>query len=297
LRLGTYSIVARDPASGELGVAVQSHWFSVGSVVTWAEPGVGAVATQAMAQITYGPLALNLMREGADAASALAELLAADAHSELRQVAIVDARGGVATHTGADCIAHAGHIAGEQVSCQANIMVSESVWPAMLEAYRGASGPLAQRLLAALDAGEAAGGDARGRQSAALLVVPAAGEPWERVVTLRVDDHPEPLPELRRLLALRDAYRMAEQAELLAAAGDHDAAAELHRRAAELAPDSHELRFWGALAAAQAGDMESAVMQARAAISMRPAWLRLLSCLPPSVAPAAPALLRALDQG
>jgi uncharacterized Ntn-hydrolase superfamily protein len=296
LRLGTYSIVARDPGSGELGVAVQSHWFSVGSVVTWAEGGVGAVATQAMAQITYGPGALSLLREGADAPGALAELLAADRHSDIRQVAIVDAHGGVATHTGVDCIEHAGHITGEQVSCQANIMVSESVWPAMLEAYHGATGPLAQRLLTALDAGEAAGGDARGRQSAALLVVPAVGEPWERVATLRVDDHPEPLRELRRLLALRDAYRMAEQAELLAAEGDHDAAAELHRRAAELAPGSHELLFWGALAAAQAGDMASAVLQAREAISMRPAWLTLLSRLPQSVAPAAPALLRALDQ-
>jgi uncharacterized Ntn-hydrolase superfamily protein len=174
-------------------------------------------------------------------------------------------------------------------------MVSDSVWPAMLDAYHGAAGPLAQRLLAALDAGEAAGGDARGRQSAALLVVPAAGEPWERRVTLRVDDHPEPLPELRRLLVLRDAYGMAEQAEQLAAAGDHDAAARLHRRAAELAPDSHELRFWGALAAAQAGDLETAVAEAQAAISMRPAWLTLLSHLPESVAPAAPALLRALE--
>jgi uncharacterized Ntn-hydrolase superfamily protein len=295
MRLGTYSIVARDAESGELGVAVQSHWFSVGSIVTWAEPGVGAIATQATAQVSYGPDALALMREGADAPTALGELLAADPHSQLRQVAVVDARGGVASHTGADCIAHAGHVAADQASCQANIMVSDSVWPAMLDAYHAATGPLAQRLLAALDAGEAAGGDARGRQSAALLVVPAAGEPWQRLVTLRVEDHPEPLGELRRLLVLRDAYRMAEDAEQLAAAGDHDNAARLHRRAADLAPDSHELRFWGALAAAQAGDLETAVAEARVAISMRPAWLTLLSRLPESVAPAAPALLHALE--
>jgi len=295
IRLGTYSIVARDPSSGELGVAVQSHWFSVGSVVTWAQPGIGAVATQATVKISYGPEALDLLRGGADASTALSRLLAADPGAELRQVAVLDGAGRVAAHTGSECIAHAGHVTGEQVSCQGNIMVCEAVWPAMLDAYVNAAGPLADRLLSALDAGEAAGGDARGRQSAALLVVPAGGEPWERLVELRVEDHPEPLRELRRLLVLRDAYRVAEEAQVLAAAGDFARAADRHREAAALAPDSHELLFWGALAAAQAGDLETAVGQARAAIAMRPAWRELLMVLPPSIAPAAPALLRALE--
>ncbi len=172
----TYSIVARDPATGELGVAVQSHWFAVGPIVPWALPGVGAVATQANAEIAYGPRALELMRTGLDAQSALSRLLAEDAGSAGRQVAVVDARGNVATHTGETCIPFAGHVAGDAVSCQANIMVSERIWPAMLDAYRSAEGPLTQRLLAALDAAEAQGGDARGRQSAAILVVPGEGD-------------------------------------------------------------------------------------------------------------------------
>jgi uncharacterized Ntn-hydrolase superfamily protein len=295
LRLGTYSIVARDPESGELGVAVQSHWLSVGSVVTWAQAGIGAVATQATANVSYGPRGLELMRAGADAPTALTALLASDSAAQLRQVCLVDATGSVATHTGAECIPCAGHVTGEQVSCQANIMVSDSVWTAMLEAYQTAAAPLAHKLLAALDAAEAVGGDARGRQSAALLVVPASGEAWRRVVELRVEDDGEPLRELRRLLALRDAYDVAERAEELSAAGDLAGAAELHRRAAEMAPQSHELLMWGALAAANAGDLEAALAPARKAIKIRPAWRELLSRMPPSVAPAAAALLRALE--
>jgi uncharacterized Ntn-hydrolase superfamily protein len=290
IRQGTYSILARDPATGELGVAVQSHWFSVGSVVTWAQTGVGAVATQAMAEISYGPRALEALRAGADAPTAMAELLRSDVAPAFRQLSVIDATGRVATHTGADCIPFAGHVTGEQVSCQANIMVGDFVWPAMLEAYEAAIGPLAHRLLAALEAGERAGGDARGRQSAALLVVPASGEAWRRVVELRVEDHPEPLSELRRLLVLREAYTLAERAETLSAAGDLAGASELHRRAAEMAPDSHELLFWGALAAEQAGDHEEAVAGMQAAISMRPAWRDVLSRMPLSAAPSAASL-------
>jgi uncharacterized Ntn-hydrolase superfamily protein len=290
----TYSIVARDVETGELGVAVQSHWFSVGSVVPWAAPGVGAIATQANAEISYGPRALDLMRVGVDARTALARLKGADPGSNLRQVAVIDTAGDTAVHTGVHCIAHAGDIAGEQVSCQANIMVSESVWPAMLDAYSGERGPLARRLLAALDAGEAQGGDARGRQSAALLVVPATGEPWQQVVSLRVEDHPAPLRELRRLLGVHDAYAQAQVAEALAAAGDHASAAAMFRAAAELAPDNDELRFWGALAAAQAGDLETALVDMRAVIAVRSSWREVLANVPAAVAPAAPAVLEAL---
>ena len=209
----TYSIVARDPSTGELGVAVQSHWFAVGPIVPWAQPGVGAVATQANAEVAYGPRALELLKQGLDARSALARLLDEDPGSTGRQVAVVDAHGNVASHTGENCIPFAGHIAADGVSCQANIMVSERIWPAMLDAYRTASGPLSDRLLAALDAAEAEGGDARGRQSAAIRVVPAQGNPWDTVVSLHVEDHPDPLVELRRLVRLHNAYALANQAD------------------------------------------------------------------------------------
>src|SRR5205085_10073258 len=174
----------------------QSHWFSVGPIVPWAAPGVGAVATQANAEISYGPRSLELLAQGHGAPDVLDWLLAEDPSAESRQVAVMDAGGTVAVHTGADCIPQAGHVIGEGVSCQANIMVSEKVWPDMLEAFQAATGPLAMRLLEALDAGEAAGGDQRGRQSAALLVVGAEGASWQAEVALRVGGRPEPLAEL-----------------------------------------------------------------------------------------------------
>jgi uncharacterized Ntn-hydrolase superfamily protein len=287
----TYSIVARDPHNGELGVAVQSHWFSVGSVVTWAEPGVGAVATQANAEIAYGPRALALLREGLDAPGALARLTAEDPGAASRQVAVVDAAGRVAAHTGAACIPFAGHVTGEGVSCQANIMASGRVWPAMLEAFSGAQGSLTQRLLAALDAAELHGGDLRGRQSAAIVVVPGAGERWETVVSLRVEDDPDPLPELRRLVALREAYAAAAQVDELINDGRHDEAVGLSRRASELAPDNDELRFWAALGAAQAGDLDAAVAEVRSVIARHRGWRELLERLTPEIAPSAAAVL------
>ena len=293
---GTYSIVARDPATGEIGVAVQSHWFSVGPIVPWAQAGVGAVATQANVDMSYGPRGLELLREGLDAGQALAQLVAEDAGAAGRQVAIVDRQGGVAVHTGSICIPYAGDAAGESVSCQANMMASGDVWPRMLEAYRATPGALADRLLAALDAGEDAGGDVRGRQSAALLVVPDEGEPWEFLVSLRVEDHPDPLGELRRLLILNDAYVLAGQADELVNEARHDEAAELYQRASALAPENHELRFWAGLGAAQAGDLDAGLTHIRAAIEMHPNWRELLGRLPPEVAPAAPALLARLAE-
>src|SRR3954468_18445124 len=193
LRTGTYSIVARDPESGEMGVAVQSHWFSVGAVVSWARAGVGAVATQSLAEPAYGPRALALLDEGVGATEALRRLTAEDPCADVRQVAIVDAAGEVAVHTGGRCVAFAGDRTGAQFSVQANMMAAAEVWAAMARAYEASEAPLARRLLAALNAAEGAGGDARGRQSAALLVVPADGDPWRRGAAVRVDDHPEPL--------------------------------------------------------------------------------------------------------
>jgi uncharacterized Ntn-hydrolase superfamily protein len=291
----TYSIVARDPATGELGVAVQSHWFNVGPIVPWARPGVGAVATQANAEVAYGPRALDLLAQGVSAPEALARLLAEDPLAESRQVAIVDARGAVAAHTGAACMAFAGDVQGEGVSCQANIMATEEVWPAMLSAYTAGQGSLTSRLLTALNVGESAGGDLRGRQSAAILVVPAAGEQWETEISLRVEDHPEPLTELARLARLSEAYRFAGEGDERLAEGRHNEASALFARACELAPESDELRFWAGLGAAQQGDMDTALAHVRAAIAVHGAWLELLRRLPPEMAPSAPAVLAALD--
>ena len=203
----TYSIVARDPETGELGVAVQSRAFNTGAVVPWGEPGVGVVATQSYSELSYGPLGLELLRSGKSPEDALAELVAADDDSAYRQVAILDAEGRVAVHVGEACIPAAGFSAGEGFSAQANMVDSERVWESMAEAFERSEGPLSDRLLAALDAAEAAGGDWRGRQAGGILVVASEGKPWDREVDLRVDDHADPLGELRRLLRLRHAYR------------------------------------------------------------------------------------------
>jgi uncharacterized Ntn-hydrolase superfamily protein len=287
VRRGTYSIVARDPVSGELGVAVQSHWFSVGSIVPWAAPGIGAVATQSVAEPAYGPRLLDRIAAGQPVGDALAELLAADEQAGFRQVAAIDARGAVAAHTGNGCIAHAGHAEGESFCVQANLMASPKVWPAMARAFAAATGRLSRRLLASLEAGEAAGGDVRGRQSAALLVVPAAGERWREVTDLRVEDHPEPLDELARLLDLSEAYALAAEGDELAGAGRHEQAAERYRRAAALAPESDELLFWAGLALAQLGDLEGARERLRRAMDIHPGWAELLARLDPEIAPGA----------
>jgi uncharacterized Ntn-hydrolase superfamily protein len=294
IRRGTYSIVARDPRTGELGVAVQSHWFSVGSIVAWAQPGTGAVATQSIAEPAYGPRLLERLERGEAPADALAAELAADPQAQFRQVAVIGAAGAPATHTGPGAIAYAGHAAGELFSAQANMMASESVWPAMAQAFEDAQGPLARRLLAALHAAEAAGGDARGRQSACLVVVPAEGERWERTVDLRVEDHAEPLHELERLLTLHDAYGLATEGDDLVGQGRHAEAGERYEAAAALAPENHELLFWAGLAAAQAGDLEAGVRKVRRAIEMQPGWRELLDRLSPEIAPSARAVSEAL---
>jgi uncharacterized Ntn-hydrolase superfamily protein len=294
MRRGTYSIVARDEASGEIGVAVQSHWFSVGPIVPWARAGVGAVATQSIAEPAYGPLLLERLAADEGPASALEALLAGDEQAAFRQVAVVDARGEHATHTGERCIAFAGDAAGTGFSVQANMMASPDVWPAMARAFEGAGGPLARRLIATLEAAEAAGGDVRGRQSAALLVVPASGMDWETVRDLRVEDHADPLGELARLLDLADAYELATEGDDLTGAGDHDAAGERYERASALAPGNAELLFWSGLAAAQAGSIDMAVERVGAAIAIRPQWRELLDRLEPDVAPSAAAVRAAL---
>lgn len=290
----TYSIVARDPATGQLGVAVQSHWFSVGSIVSWAEPGVGAVATQSFVEPAYGPRLLALLGSGLGAPEALAALVGADEGREVRQVAVVDAKGRVAAHTGGRCIAAAGHRVGEGYSVQANMMGSETVVPAMAAAYEAAEGGLAERLLAALEAAEAEGGDIRGRQSAALLVVaPAAsGRPWaDRLVDLRIEDHPDPVAELARLLALHRAYDRMNAGDAALEKGDLEGALEQYRTAASLAPDNLEVVYWHALTLATNGREEEAAPLFRRVFAADPAWVELTRRL------VAPGLVPDTDEG
>ncbi len=279
----TYSIVARDPKTGDFGVAVQSHWFSVGPTVPWAEAGVGAVATQSFVRVDYGPKGLALMRGGKSAEQALQELLAADPQKDVRQVAMVDAQGRVVSWTGPRCIAAAGHQQGAGYSVQANLMDKPTVWPAMARAYEGAQGDLAERLLAALEAAEAEGGDIRGRQSAALLVVRAqsTGEPWrDRLVDLRVDDHPQPLAELRRLLTLNRAYDEMNLGDEAFAAGKVEEALAHYTRGTQLAPDIAELPFWQAVTLFAAGREEQALPIFREVFAREERWARLVPRLP-----------------
>lgn len=231
----TYSVVARDPETGELGVAVQTGTFGVGRVVPWAEAGVGAVATQSYTDPSYGPFGLELMKGGRSAAEALAGLVASDGDERIRQVGMVDAQGRAAAHTGSGCVRECGHIVGDGFAVQANMMGRDTVWGAMAAAYEDATGTLARRLLAALEAAEAEGGDFRGSQSAALLVVQAepTGFDWKgRVSDLRVDDHPDPVGELRRLLDMEEDYR-AERSDRLRDKDKHWAAARKAARAGD----------------------------------------------------------------
>lgn len=275
----TYSIVARDPNTGELGVAVQSHYFQVGPVVPWAIAGVGAVATQSLVNVGFGPMGLELMRGGCTAEQALKSLLAGDTHPEVRQVALVDVQGGVAAHTGERCIPAAGHITGDGFSAQANLMEKSTVWGAMAKAFTTAKGPLPERLLAALDAAEAEGGDIRGRQSAAMLVVTGtpAGRSWEdRIVDLRVEDSPEPLVELRRLLRIRRAYQLDDVAERLELDGDLEGSLVKREESVALAPDMEELAFWAGLQMAMTGQLDRGMPLIAQAVAKEPRWTETL---------------------
>ncbi|HCO95764.1 MAG TPA: Zn-dependent protease [Phycisphaerales bacterium] len=248
--VSTYSIVARDPATGEMGVAVQSHWFSVGSVVPWAEAGVGAVATQSFVDPAYGPLGLELMRAGKSAPAALNALVSTDEDKAVRQVAMIDAKGRAAAHTGSRAIFAAGHHVEKQYSVQANLMDKPTVWPAMAKAFESAEGDLAERMLCALEAAQAEGGDIRGRQSAAIVVVRAVstGKPWEdRLFDLRVEDHPNPVNELRRLVRLQRAYQKLNEGDMWLTKKDFAKAIESYKQATTIVPDkatNGEAAFW-----------------------------------------------------
>jgi uncharacterized Ntn-hydrolase superfamily protein len=265
-------------------VAVQSHFFSVGSVVSWAEPGVGAVATQSIPDVSFGPRGLEMMRDGESAPAALQRLIAEDPGEPVRQVALVDRGGRVAVHTGMRCIRHAGHALGEQVSAQANMMERDTVPDAMIRAYTDARGrSLDERLLAALEAAEAEGGDIRGRQSAAIVVVAAraTGSPGQdRPVDLRVEDHADPIGELGRLIALRRAYDRASRGDDLASEGDLAGALVEYEAAHRAEPDNLELAFWYGLALAGNGREDEAIRIMRAPFQAHPGWVELLKRLP-----------------
>jgi uncharacterized Ntn-hydrolase superfamily protein len=293
----TFSIVARDPATGQLGVAVQSHWFSVGSIVSWAEAGVGAIATQSFVDPAYGPRGLDLMRRGTAAPAALEQLVAADKQPDGRQVAMIDANGRVSAYTGKAAIAAAGHQIGPNFAVQANMMANDRVWPAMAKAFGSTTGDLADRLLAALEAAQAAGGDLRGRQSAAILVVHAknTGRPWagaDRAFDLRVDDHPDPIGELRRLVRLQRAYGHANRGDELMTEQKVDEALKEYAAASQIAPEIQELPFWHAVTLASIGREAEAAPIFRAVFAKEPQWLELLGRLPAAgLFPNDPALL------
>jgi uncharacterized Ntn-hydrolase superfamily protein len=281
----TYSIVARDTLAGEMGVAVQSHWFSVGPVVPWAMAGVGVVATQSLVDISYGPLGLELMKAGKSAGRTLNALLSADPHPELRQVAMIDAGGGIAVHTGEKCIPEAGHIKGEDYSVQANLMLNDEVWPAMAEAFEEEEGDLAERMLAALEAAQSVGGDIRGQQSAAILIVrqEPTGRIWEdRVMDLRVEDHQSPVEELKRLVNLHRAYEHENAGDERLAEGDLEGALREYTAAAALAPDNLELLFWQAVSLINVGRESEALPLFKKVFEADHNWAVLVPRLPAS---------------
>ena len=258
----TFSIVARDAATGEIGVAVQSHAFSVGSGVSWAEAGVGAVATQSFIDPSYGPLGLDLMRAGRSAPEVLKGLIAADDGRDVRQVAMIDASGHVSAYTGAKCIPSAGNHVGDNYSVQANLMDNDNVWPAMAKAFESAKGDLAERMLQALEAAQAAGGDIRGMQSAAILVVKGAssGRPWnDKIFDLRVEDSPRPLVELRRLVTFQRANNFANDGDRYLERKDYAAGQRAYAAAEALLPDFAEMAFWHGVALANTGRVDDSL--------------------------------------
>lgn len=280
----TYSIVARDTTTGEMGVAVQSHWFSVGSIVSWGEAGVGVVATQSFVNPAYGPNGLQLMKTGLSAEQTLTALLANDEGREVRQIAMLDANGNVATHTGNNCIPAAGHIKGFQFSVQANLMENDQVWPAMAKAFEITEGPLAERMVAAMVAAEAEGGDIRGKQSAAILIVSgeATGNSWEdRLIDLRIEDHPTPIVELQRLLKVHRAYEQMNEGDLQVELGNTDAALAAYSAAESMFPENEEMKYWHAVSLVNIGKVDDALPLFQAIFAKNENWRTLTPRLVP----------------
>ena len=260
--VSTYSIVAYDERTGQFGVAVQSHWFSVGALVPWARAGVGAVATQSFVKVEYGPDGIALMESGKSAKEALNQLISKDSGQAVRQVAMIDNKGSVAAHTGENCIYAAGHKIGKNYSVQANLMEKETVWDAMAKAFENAQGDLATRMMASLEAAENEGGDIRGKQSAAMLIVTGqpTGLPWEDIVMdIRVDDSRHPLKELKRLIRIHTAYQHANRGDHYLEINEVEKALKEYDLASELYPENPELPYWSAVTLVGLGKLDKAL--------------------------------------
>ena len=280
----TFSIVARDSATGEMAVGVQSHWFSVGTEVPWAEAGVGAVATQSFVNKSYGLQALDLLKKGFTAREALDSLIKKDEGRDVRQVAIIDAKGNVAAHTGTKCIQYAKHITGANFSVQSNMMLGPSVCESMAKAFRQSAGkPLAERILAALEAAQAAGGDIRGMQAAAIIVVPGhTTEPWNNhSIDLRVDDNPHPITELKRLYTVHLAYQHMNNGDLATEKNNMELAMKEYGAAMKLFPSNLEMQYWTAIALANTHQLAKALPMFKKIFAADPNWKELTRRLTP----------------
>ena len=279
----TFSIVARDAVTGEMGVAVQSHWFSVGSIVSWGESGVGVVATQSFVNPSFGLRGLELLKAGKSPQEAVDELIASDEGRDVRQLAILNTKGRSASYTGKNCIPDAGNIAKENYSVQANMMLNNTVWPAMSEAFENSTGPLAERLITALEAGQNAGGDIRGKQSACLLIVKGevTDKPWEdKMFDLRVDDSPEPIAELKRLLRVYRAYEHMNNGDVAVEKNNMELAMKEYSAAEEMFPDNLEMKFWHAVTLANIGKLDESIPMFEEVFSKDENWKLLFSRLP-----------------
>ena len=258
----TYSIVARDSVTGEMGVAVQSHWFSVGTLVSWGEAGVGVIATQSFINASFGPRGLALLKNGLSPQQVVDFLIASDEGRDVRQLAVLDAKGRAASYTGKNCIPAAGNIAGKNFSVQANLMVNNKVWPTMEKAFKQTKAPLAERMVAALEAAQKEGGDIRGKQSAALLVVrgKSTGKVWEdRLIDLRVDDSPNPVKEIKRLLKVHRAYDHMNNGDLAVEKGNMSLAMQEYSAAEKMFPENEEMKYWHAVTLANNGKVKEAI--------------------------------------
>jgi len=279
----TYSIVARDPVTDEMGVAVQSHWFSVGSIVGWGEAGVGVVATQSFVNPSFGIRGLDLLKAGKSPQEAVDELIASDEGRDVRQLAILDSKGGTAAYTGKNCIPDAGDLNKENYSVQANLMLNDKVWPAMSKAFEESKGPLPERMIAALEAAQEVGGDIRGKQSASILIVKgeSTGKVWEdRAIDLRVEDHIEPIKELKRLLEVYRAYEHMNKGDLAVEKNDMQLALKEYSTAEEMFPDNLEMKFWHAVTLANNNKLDEALPLFKEVFSKDPNWKTLIKRLP-----------------
>lgn len=279
----TYSIVARDEQTGEMAVGVQSHWFSVGTSVPWAEAGIGAVATQSFVDKSYGPKALALLKTGLSAQQVLDKLVTDDPGRDVRQVSIIDAKGNVATHTGKNCIQVASHIKGNNYSVQSNMMLGDQVDEYMAAAFEKSKGkPLAERVLLALEAAQKAGGDIRGMQAAAIIVVPGkTTETWNnKTVDIRVDDAKEPLKELRRIYTVHLAYQHMNEGDLAVEKNDITKAMAEYKAAMQLFPDNLEMQFWTAITLANNKEVDKAIPMLKKIYAQDKNWKELTRRLP-----------------